>query len=197
MRWILLLLVLTLPVYADSPLTATSFWEAYGDLPLVQRAHEQRQLDEKMTGFLLSTAPLDQKAALINALSWEGRGNAGIFRQALARKYKLPEEQAVKQLTPHQNFCLGYLTAQENYSATRFATPFVKAARRGLPRSFTVAVIEAVIESQDPMMMGHWEKVWPPLERVCQNRRLEMDMRPAGKEGILKYMRLYQEYAPR
>ena len=43
-------------------------------------------------------------------------------------------------------------------------------------------------------MMGHWERVWPPVERVCKDRRLEMDMRAAGKERILQYMKLYQEY---
>ncbi|MCC7212305.1 MAG: hypothetical protein IT451_10775 [Candidatus Brocadia sp.] len=65
--------------YADSPITATDFYEAYKDAKMVQRAHLEGVMGVEIAEYLSSPEnPVDHKAAVINALSWrfEGKSNA-------------------------------------------------------------------------------------------------------------------------
>jgi hypothetical protein len=74
------------PSRADSPITSTPFSEAYQDYEIVQKAQKAGILDLEMAQYLSSrSAPIDVKAAVINALSWkiEGKQNATLYRYFL------------------------------------------------------------------------------------------------------------------
>ncbi len=63
-------LFLSLAVFADSPITSTDFYEAYFDVDMVKNAKDSGVLNNEIAGFLASPVkPLDQKAAVVNALS--------------------------------------------------------------------------------------------------------------------------------
>lgn len=187
-KLLLLLLALTSLGRADSPLTSTDFYTAYGDIKLVAAAAKSHKLDQAMADFLASPkTPIDQKAALINALGWnfEGQSNAARFRQ-LAKK---PADEA---------FCLGYLTAMDDYNQPEKALPQLDRAVQQRPTSYTVAMIRALVRSQRYISSepdtGKWKNVWPQIEAVLKDKKLNADMRPRAIQVILDYMKGYEEY---
>ena len=189
---LLLLCLSWLPARADSPLTAGDFWEAYAEIPEVTRAHQLGQLDERLCAFLLSSAPLDQKAALLNALPFRPKElNCEILRAALAKKYAVEPKFVEARLTGEEACCLGYVTARENFMAPEFGMPMLKKARSRLPHSFTVAILDTLVNVQVDGIF-HQEKVWPAVAKMLNNKRLKNDMRPAARASILDYLKLYQ-----
>jgi hypothetical protein len=191
---LLLLLVATVRIArADSPLTSSTFWEAYQDVPEVAQAHEAQRLNAGLTAYLLSDAPLDRKVAVINALSWDLKGtqNYVLFRDALGERYRVAPDDVDARLTAPEQLCLGYLTAIDNYVAADLGVPLLDAARRRLPRSYTVAMIAALAHAQTQIF--HPDRIWAPVGAVEKDHTLEMDMRPKAREMILDYMRLYKK----
>ena len=77
-------------LFADSPITSTPFSDAYMDINMVARAKDSGVLDT-VTAYFLSSyeKPLDQKMAVVNALSWDinGKHNAVLFKEFLAKKF--------------------------------------------------------------------------------------------------------------
>lgn len=187
----------SLPARADSPLTSTEFWKAYRNVPEVALAHDIERLNTRLANYLLSKAPIDRKAAVVNALAWNfhGRENAVLFRDVLSQKYKMAPAAVEARLTPEECFCLAYLTALDDYFHPQRASKLAARARKGLPRSFTVAMVGALIRAQ--MEMRRLEKVWPMVQPVLDDRHLVQDMRPAGRAIIVDYLRLYRPEALR
>ena len=75
MKKIYFLIVFTISVtnvFADTPLTETSFYKAYLDVPMVQQALKSKgRLTHDMVFYLANdTNALDIKIAIINALGW-------------------------------------------------------------------------------------------------------------------------------
>lgn len=182
-RLILCLLLLVSSVRADSPLTSTDFWTAYRDLPEVAYAHKQRRLDARLINYLRGQATIDRKAAVVNALGWDtaGQQNARQFRAALPKKDD--------QLTPHENFCLGYLLVMDDYFQPQAGLPYLQKARLTLRRSRTVALIEVLALAQSNGQ--NWSRHWPMTRRVLSDKTLEADLRPAAQKIIVDYMKLY------
>jgi hypothetical protein len=190
----LLCLLLLTQVWADSPLTSTTFWEAYQDVPEVAKANDLRRLNSELGRFLLSSAPLDQKAALINALSWnvELQQNAPLFQEQLAQKYKCSESEVGAKLSPSEAFCMGYLVALDDYNHPNGSLSYLKKARKAYPASYTVAVVESLVVAQ--MNFKDFKKMWVITNQVFQNKELKADMRPKGRKIIYDYMKLYEKY---
>ncbi len=190
-KLILLLVALTTFARADSPLTSTEFWTAYKDFQLIPLAAETHKLDKTMAAFLSNPKiPIDRKAALINALGWniDGQHNAAAYRAWLGRKTPTAAEQ----------FCLGYLTAMDDYNTQVKALPMLQKARQALPQSYTVALVTALVECQqyvgtEPDTRKR-AKIWPTIQAVNQDKSLAMDLRPQAKAAIMSYMQGYAEY---
>lgn len=182
---------------ADSPLTSTNFWRAYRDVPEVVVAHDIERLNTRLACYLLSKAPIDRKAAVVNALSWNlhGHDNATLFREVLSQKYKTPPATVDARLTADECFCLAYLTALDDYLHPQRAATLAARARRGLPRSFTAAMVDALVQAQ--MALPHFDRVWRAVQPVLDDRHLVMDMRPAARALIVDYLRLYRPRATR
>lgn len=189
----LLLGLAAVPAWADSPLTSTSFWTAYKDVPEVASAHDIERLNTKLGYYLLSNASIDKKAAVINALSWNynGRQNAQLFSEILGQKYKTSDAaQIKKRLTAEERFCLAYLTALDDYFNVDKALVMAKEARRQLGNSFTVAIVTELIEAQQSP--GGATPLWNYVAPVFNDKKLKQDLRPAGRKVIYDYMALYK-----
>jgi hypothetical protein len=74
MKKICFLIVFTIAitnVFADTPLTETSFYKAYLDVPMVEKAIQSKGIiNNEILVYLCDSNPLDLKIAVINALGW-------------------------------------------------------------------------------------------------------------------------------
>lgn len=192
-----LLLIFSATSRADSPITATDFYKAYMDVKMVKRAHLEGVMGLEIAEFLSSPEnPIDVKAAVINALSWkfEGKNNAELYAYYLALLYHLPvSELNTDFLGADESFCLGYLTALDDYFHPEFAIPLLEEARKSINDSFTVSIISAVVKAQ-AAFDSDWCEVWREIKAVLENRALKQDFRPEATKIILDYMVLYKEY---
>ena len=192
-----LLLIFSATSRADSPITATDFYKAYMDVKMVKRAHLEGVMGLEIAEFLSSPEnPIDVKAAVINAISWkfEGKSNAELYAYYLALLYHLPvSELNTDFLGADETFCLGYLTAIDDYFHPEFAIPLLEEARKSINDSFTVSIISAVVKAQ-AAFDSDWCEVWREIKAVLENSALKQDLRPEATKIILDYMVLYKEY---
>lgn len=196
--FIISLLMIPLAGICDSPVTSTDFYTAYMDIDEVRAAAETGIMDNVMAEFLLDeNNPVDQKAAVINALSWEknpGR-NVETFNQFLGRKYGVSFENIDRSLlNGDELFCLGYLTAMADYFDTSAASGLLELARDKNPDSFTINMILAIIDAQYFIdYPDRWCEIWQTCDEVWQNEGLTMDMRPEADQVIMDYIILYKD----
>ena len=192
-----LLLIFSATSRADSPITATDFYKAYADVKMVKRAHLEGVMGLEIAEFLSSPEnPIDVKAAVINAISWkfEGKSNAELYAYYLALLYHLPvSELNTDFLGADETFCLGYLTAIDDYFHPEFAIPLLEEARKSINDSFTVSIISVVVKAQ-AAFDSDWCEVWREIKAVLENSALKQDLRPEATKIILDYMVLYKEY---
>ncbi|HWT76276.1 MAG TPA: hypothetical protein VN258_16370 [Mobilitalea sp.] len=173
---------------ADSPLTSTQFSEAYQDIDLVAKAGESGIINSDIADYLADEAnPIDVKAAMINALSWsiDGKDNANTYCQLIYGKSL--EEMDLSSLSGDQQFCVGYLLALDDYFNTDQALELLTMSQQKMKESFTVAIIQALVESMD-LLPGEWEE---HIEPLLSDSGLTMDMRPEAENIILDYMISY------
>lgn len=192
-----LLFVFPATTYADSPITSTKFYEVYLDVKMVQRAHLEGVMGLEIAEFLTSSEnPIDVKAAVINALSWkfEGKNNAELYLYYLGLLYHMPiTELDTDFLSADEIFCLGYLTAMDNYFHPENAIPLLEEAHKLMKESFTVSIVLALAKAQLAFDTD-WCEVWKLIERVVENRDLKPDLHPDATKIIMDYMILYKDY---
>lgn len=178
-------------VCADSPVTNTTFSEAYLDYPAVRAAKASGVMTTQLAEYLKSSAPLDVKAAVINALSWryEGKSNADIYCRMRYRQ--APEALQLERLDGDELLVLGYLLVMDDYFTPERALPPLELAVRKLPESFTAAMILAIVQCQAGFG-SDWAEMWPRIERVLDDEGLNGDMRLGAVRIITDYMRLYE-----
>ena len=183
--------------HADSPITATKFYEAYLDVKMVERAHLEGVMGLEIAEFLTSPEnPIDVKAAVINALSWrfDGKNNAELYAYYLALLYHVSiVELDTAFLSPDEIFCIGYLTIMDDYFHPEKALPLLEEAHKLMKDSFTVSIIMALTIGQK-VMDYDWCEVWRLTEEVLKNKELKQDFRTEATKMIVDYMLLYKEY---
>lgn len=183
--------------HADSPITATDFYKAYLDVKMVQRAHLEGVMGIEIAEFLSSPEnPLDEKAAVINALSWkfEGKNNAELYTYYLGLLYHMSVvELNTDFLSADEIFCLGYLIAMDDYFHPENAILLLEEAYKKEKDSFTVSIVLALAKAQMAFELD-WCEAWKITESVLKNTELKQDLRPEAKKIILEYMILYREY---
>lgn len=199
----------TRPVNADSPLTSTDLASAYADIPQVRAAQRQRSLDPYLLAFLVGDRPLDEKAAVINAIGWqlEGTHHSKQFLQALAQREGKPlPEMGLKDLSPEDQFVLGYLLALDDYqklSPLNLAIPtdlagitpiqLLSRAAYALPDNFTVQFVRSIVAAQ------YWfDQSWCAvyLEAIAVLRQFppaQRNLRPQAVDNVMNYLDLYQD----
>ena len=180
---------------ADSPLTSTPFYKAYTDLKMVAYAKESGIVDKKIAKFLSkSKVPLHEKAAVINALGWDfdGKKNAELYLAYLSDKRGMEIGNDVFVLPPSDLFCVGYLTALDNYFDVRYAQEILQSAERQMPQNFTVAFIHALVKAQIAMD-SDWCEVYQVVYAVESNSNLKPSMRRSAIKIVMEYIELYKD----
>ncbi len=179
-------------VLADSPLTSTLFSSAYEDIDFVKQANLSSILDLDMAKYLADeNNPIDVKAAIINALSWEeqGRNNADSYCKYIYNDSLKNVD--VSSLSGDQEFCIGYLIAMDDYInvTSSDALQYLTEAEQKIPDSFTVSAIRAIVES-----MGNFEYSWDyRMLPILENNNIQIDMRQDAVNIIVDYMSLYHK----
>lgn len=178
--------------WADSPVTSTPFAEAYLDYAAVRVARRSGIMTNQIAAYLAApSTPLDVKAAVINALSWdiEGKHNADAYCRMAYRQ--LRREVDLDALRGDELLVLGYLVLMDDYGHPEYALPLLAQACRKLPKSYTVAMIHAIAQSQKDAFDGR-DGVWSHMEAVTEDESLNGDMRIGALRVIMAYMELYR-----
>ncbi|CAM4049450.1 copper amine oxidase N-terminal domain-containing protein [Cohnella lubricantis] len=180
---------------ADSPITSTEFSKAYMDEPIVQAADKAGSVTKEIAEYLADeSAPLDIRAAVINAIGWEGerQGRTEAFAQYTYGQAYSDLDLSV--LRGDELFVIGYLLAMDDYFDTASAEELLRSAKMSLKDSFTAAMIHALVSSQSQMLSSSsWQQVWKNVAAVAFDNRLNMDMRPEAAAIIIDYMVLYSD----
>ena len=139
--------------FADSPLTSTEFYKAYDTNPILQEVSKSNGvLSDKLMFFLEDfSQPIDVKMAIINKLGWDrkGKNNATLFINFLIQKRKFASINDIKNNASSQELiCIGYLMAMDNYFNVKKALEFSHLAVKRDKKSFTIHIINALIEAQ-------------------------------------------------
>lgn len=199
--WVLVtMLIVPVILYADSPITSTPFFEAYLDHEIVRVATREGVVSSEIAEFLSSPDnPIDLKAAVVNALSWdvEGKDNGSLYLNFLAAgRNKAVMDLKMEELTSDEIFCLGYMAAMDDYFRPELALPIIQRAHELNSTSFTVAIIMALVKAQD-VMDKDFCRVWLVVEEVLDLEtagQITDDMRPEARKIILGYMSGYKKY---
>lgn len=191
-----------LPVLADSPLTSTSFYEAYLDIPEIVTAHENGVLDITLSEFLDNKKiTIDKKIALINALNWkfEGKTNNNMFSYHLCLfKNKRVVDFSIDVLDADELLLLAYVTAMDDYFKPEEALPILEKAFEKAPQkkqSTTYQTVKTLIETQSILSKPeNWKDIWLKMNTVLNDKSLNNDMRKEALAIIKEYMILYKKY---
>lgn len=180
---------------ADSPLTSTSFSEAYSNLEIVRKAsNSEGILTDELLTYLMQNHPIDVKMALINAIGWDinDKNNAEKLRKQLFKRYG-GRAAFMQSGSADELLCLAYLKAMDDYFNVDDAIPYAKKAVAKKSQSFTVQVIAALIKAQKAMDTD-WCTAYEITAAVQNDESLNRDMRPQAVQIIYNYMKGYAEY---
>lgn len=175
--------------YADSPLTSTGFYKAYLDIDMVAKAHDSG-FSKEIAQFLASDKnPLDQKAAVVNAIyaSYGGWNDRDIMDQYAKAVYGKPANSLnFNLLRGDEIFVLGYLKVLDHYLEPDIY--WIGLAGEALPNSMTVALVNSLARSQEAMDLSYCH-----LERVLADKSLDQDIRQEAVDIISDYIGLYKK----
>jgi hypothetical protein len=170
-----------------SDLSKIKFHDAYLFDENVQLAIERGAVDGKIANYLMDeTVGIDIKAAIINALSWEGSiPNLSTFRMFLGRKYQVNESNLnIDNLTADEQFCLGYMTFLNDATDSGKAAAIIEKAKTQLPNSFTINIILSMAKANIAVEKGDWCAAWTTCEKVLNNASLSIDMESSAVDAI-------------
>ncbi|MEQ8190052.1 MAG: WD40 repeat domain-containing protein [Candidatus Eremiobacterota bacterium] len=206
---IFFIFLLSLPVFADSPLTSTEFYNAYMDIEQVKNA-KGATLNEDIFNFITDPyEPLDVRIAVINAMGWNinGTDNGRIFIDLMARKLnKVPGKIKISDLSSEEILCLGYMLSMDDYFTlspssetggeveTSAPMTLVKKAALQKPDNFTIQLIASLVKAQSLLSSeSEWGNIYLTVNRVVSSD-LEKNMRKEAIGIIMDYIGSYKEY---
>lgn len=197
-------------VQADSPLTSTDLATAYQEMPEVQLGQRTKVAEGQVLTFLLSDAPTDQKAAVINALGWnfKGQRNGYRFLAGLAQSKGLSlQEIQLHHLRPADRFVLGYLLAMDDYfqlsSLSKTATEdlwkasplqLISQAAYALPDDFTVQFVRAIVQGQNDFSRSWCSIYLEPQQVLNQFPVAKRNLRSQAVTQAMQYLNRYESH---
>lgn len=189
---LLITVLLSQKTFADSPITSTDISKAYQNVEIVRYASQtQGKLDAILMGYLVNNRnPIGVKMAIINQLSWDidGRNNAEIFKQFLIKQQNIAELMERADIL----ICYAYLKAMDNYFDVSEALKYAKLAESKNNKSYTIAIIRALIEAQQEMD-NSWCKVYSLVNNVRVNKP-NNDLKEEAVNIIFEYIDGYKKY---
>ena len=184
--------------WADSPLTSTHFSDAYSDHEMVQMANELMQNDIPTTllNFLADkNQPVDVRLAVVNKLGWnfDGTTMGAQLGEYLMGRYNVKNEaKLIKKLDAKTLAVYAYAKAMSNYFDVKDASELGhKALKKNKDKSFSVALISALIDAQ-AYMDSDWSMIYKVVADVLHDGSLRLDMRQEAIDNIMDYINLYK-----
>lgn len=210
-----ILFLLSFDALADSPVTSTSFYSAYNEIPQIYVAEKEGLLNYELASYLSSNATIDKKVALINALGWkfEGKNNKTLYTKFLNAKYNTPELDYSK-ISPDEHLCLGYLAIMDDYFHVREPLILLKGALKRNPKSYTYNIIYGLVLAQcclryntdnsygDDLIDRRFMdtdihafcNIYLLFANIEADKTLKQDFRKSAKRNIFKYVNVYKSY---
>lgn len=197
--YLLIFLINSQLIVAQSPLTNINFYKIYNDFGVVSYAEMKGYLDDKIAESLVNPKlATDVKAAIINALSFDilGKDNAERFKKFLNIRYNIQNiDQNLDTLTADELFCLGYLHVMDDYFVPETGFPYFDKAIEKNPQSFTIHVIYAIAMAQQLFLYDKC-RAWNIVNETLSNNELKDLMLPEATEMIHTFMKVYAEDCP-
>jgi hypothetical protein len=200
---ILLLLFLT-PAFTDSPITSTIFYENFLEIEIIKDASNSKLLGKKGCVYLSSKlVPLENKLALINALSWkypeDGKAplyNFTTFSDYLSKNYNQKFDlETVNLYTDHEYICLSYLRAMGDYFNMEIPYLLIQKVSDDAKNTLSYNIIKSLIETQKILSdMDKWCMIWKNYDSVINNKNFVRDLGDGTIENISSYMSPYKYY---
>ena len=196
---------------ADSPLTSTSFAEAYQDVELVRIASTRGLTKDILAALSDPDVPDDVRAAIINTLGWSvsGQQHARAYLDYIAQSRNQPlSELTINELTPQETFSLGYLLAMDDYlnlSPLGGETPLEQLDAVTLlqvavikdPANFSLALVHSLAQAQLLLdQPQRWCDIYQLVAAVNSDFVGDRQMRLQAVEQVMDYISLYQDYCP-
>jgi hypothetical protein len=186
---------------ADSPLTSTSFSEAYKNEKIVILAMGTNGIltNELMDYLITADNPVSIKMAVINRLGWEGdkRQNSLMLLNYLRKKkgYK-DKSDFEKSGADFELLSMAYLRAMENYFEVDDAIVLAeKALLKNKTSSYTFRIITAMIKAQKQVgALNGWCEVYYLTNRVREDKTANIDLNEEAISIIFEYMDGYKEF---
>ena len=140
------------PSWADSFITATEFYQAYTDIPLVQKAHQTHQLtDEILNALFDPELDRDVKLAIMNALSW-GEKSQGNLDTYILRLESVHGKSVVdidrSNYGDDELICLAYLSLLAHYDKPDIYIFLLDEAHIRVKNSFAISIMKAMAVAQ-------------------------------------------------
>ena len=190
-------------MWADSPLTSTSFYEAYGEHPMVQLAASMISEGEAdlpialMEFFADQKQPVATRLAAVNAVGWNfnGTNTSHQFRDYLMTRFKAKnEKKLLKKIDAGTLAVYAYACAMSDYFNVQNAQKLAhEAVKKDRTKSFSIAFIAALIDSQK-YLDDDWCMVYKVVADVTHDGSLRLDMNQAAIDAVMEYINLYKEY---
>lgn len=185
--------------FADSPITSTSIYEGYMDIPIIREADKSDGIITKQHLYFLTENrnPIAVKLALINSLRWryEGKSNAPEYLEYLfEKKPQLNYKNFINKASAEELICYAYLKAIDNYFDVKSATIFAKQAIRKAPTSYSIHLIGTLISVQSSSSAKDSCKIYAFMNQVRTNTKLKVDMRKKSINSVFGYTDIYKTY---
>lgn len=214
----LIILLFSIELYADSPITETEFFRAYYEIPEIIKASKEGVLNNEFANYLsFPNNSIEKKVALINALGWSKNfKNKLLYEIYLNKKYKTKEIN-FSIITPDEHLCLGYLAIMDNIENTSESILILKKAYKRNPQSYTFNIIYGLALCQfafqncteilDEFVQGSdlvdtkfinnrltgWCNIYLIPAKIEGNKTLKQDFRILAKKIIFSYFNKYKD----
>lgn len=187
------------PVFADSPITSTNFYQAYLDIQIVKEAFTSKGvMSNAMFDYIDDDSnPLDVKLAIINAIGWEHKGvkNNKIFFMYVMKKKNYQSEFTKNDYitfkwnaTSDELICYAYMKAMDNYFDVLEAFDIAGEALSKSPDSFAVNMIYNLIKAQGISAFNEYCSSSKMFLSLKDNPKLKLDMRKESLSYVFEYM---------
>lgn len=199
----LLLLATALPVFADSPLTSTVWWEYYKNNAVIVEASESGCTDRVVALLCDDNVPLDLRLSAVNAVGWNINGQDNFDRcldyclNKIRVQHNIPQTDTIAAdylvFTPETYSVLAYLKALDDYFEVKEALSIAFQAYQQKPTSKGISMVLALILAQ-LQMEDDWCGLYRTVATVAYDENLEKDIPDYMVERIMDYINGYQSY---
>lgn len=194
--------------FADSPITATNFYEAYLDVPIVKNASQNKDVltTEQMEYLFNENNPLDIKMALINAIGWEKirldtyEKFLNFVQDKLNQKDNenaaipgLGREELYERVGSDLLVIMAYLKAMTDYNDMTLPMELIEKALQKDYRNCQSFMIPVALIKAEEAVWNNEAETYPVVEKYLLLAPIH-DVRRDAINIIMQYICLYKEY---